>query len=397
MNGSFDLVRDPWIPAVGRDGSRATLSLLDLCARSPMLLDIALSRPVERAAVWGLLRYVSAMAWPRGLTVDGARRLLADPDPSPLTRALDGARWDLMDAAHPAFQDANVRPCNPRKWEDGLEPGTLTRYWRLPDDSLDPADAALMVLSVRQYDTAGIKTGLMDDPAVRGGRRYGGRVPPPGRLWRVRAMGGSLWESLVLSHPPVDGPRLRGTLIGAERRVLLRWDGGRATAIMVSVGAVTDTSDWLDAVPDALVRANGKGAVFPVRPVEQDTGDYRRRPVWRDWDAFRSNRLARHAMSVASGPVTFDVGAIVYGANNTVIADAWDGMLRVHPDRLSDETMGVLERVSKRVYPVTRRDRRDYGDAWALADRIVSRWLAEGGDTDPYPMVNRVLTEGGIL
>lgn len=397
MNVSFDLVRDPWVAAIRRDGTPVTLSLVDLFAQSAELVDIAYSSPLERAAVWGLLRYVSAMAWPHGLTVDGARRLLADPDPSPLARALDGVRWDLMDAERPAFQDAGVRPCNPRKWEDGLEPGTLTRYWRLPDESLDPADAALMVLSVRQYDTAGIKTGLADDPAVRGGRRYGGRVPPPGRLWRVRAMGGSLWESLVLSHPLVDGARLRNTLIGPERRVLLRWDGGRATAIMVSTGVVTDTSDWLDAVPDALVHANGKGVMFPVRPVEQDTGDYRRRPVWRDWDAFRSNRLVRHAMSVASGPVTFDAGAIVYGANNTVVADAWDVMLRVHPDRLSDGTVDVLQHVSRRVYPVTRRDKRDYGDAWMLADRIISDWLETGDDTDPYPMVNRVLTEGGIL
>ena len=96
-------------------------------------------------------------------------------------------------------------------------------------------------------------------------------------------------------------------------------------------------------------------------------------------------------------PIRFDAGAVVYGSNNTVVNDAWDAMLWVHPNRLDAGTVDVLDRMSRRTYPITRRDRRDYGDAWMLADRIISDWLETGDDTDPYPMVNRVLTEGGIL
>lgn len=397
MTVSFDLIRDPWVAAIRRDGTPVTLSLVDLFAQSAELLDITYSSPLERAAVWGLLRYVSAMAWPDGLTAGEAGRLIAHPDPTPILRVLDGRCWNLMDASHPAFQDATVSPCNPGKWGDGLEPGALTRYWRLPAERLTPADATVLLLTVRQFDTAGVKTGLVDDPDVRKGKRYGGRVPPPGRLWRIRAMGDSIWESLILSHPPVDGRRLRLTLIGPERRVLFRWENGFASSIIVSTGMITDTTDWLDAIPDALTRPDRKGEPRPVQPVETDTGDYRRRPVWRDWDAFTSNRLVRHAFETVRKPIRFDVSAVVYGSNNAVVNDAWDAMLWVHPNRLDAGTVDVLDRVSRRTYPITRRDRRDYGDAWMLADRIVSDWLGTGDDTDPYPMVNRVLTEGGIL
>ena len=40
MTVSFDLIRDPWVAAIRRDGTPVTLSLVDLFAQSAELLDI---------------------------------------------------------------------------------------------------------------------------------------------------------------------------------------------------------------------------------------------------------------------------------------------------------------------------------------------------------------------
>lgn len=208
----FNAARDPWIP-VQRGNTVERVSLSEALNDAHWIDGLSLGQPLAAAA---LLRVLVALTIrSQGLhSPDDARRLWVagrvDPQRTEdyLTEIFD--RFEVFHPEHPFLQVGGLRPTSGKpKGASGLllhvaSGNNVPLFSPLTegdDVTLEVADALVHLVTVLGWDTAAIKTGAMDDPAVKGGKTMGNPTGPLGQLGVVQLLGRNLFETLILNTP----------------------------------------------------------------------------------------------------------------------------------------------------------------------------------------------------
>ncbi|MDP4511811.1 type I-E CRISPR-associated protein Cse1/CasA [Nonomuraea turcica] len=228
---------------------------------------------------------------------------------------------------------------------------------------LPPAEAARWLLHAHCWDTAGIKSGAVDDPAVKAGKTTGNVTGPLGALGVIVPMGRTLFETLMLNIPigrqPVDDlPQWRRPFAQAAWHIrsatglldLWTWQARRIRLIPEQTDeglrvcrVVLCTGDRLQAIPEWEPHTAWTFQKAPKSP----TGTVRRprrhvpgKAAWRGMEALltaerqdsdggveTSILLSQLADVQADGFLPFDYPlqvqtiGIVYGTQSAVVED----------------------------------------------------------------------------
>jgi CRISPR system Cascade subunit CasA len=229
MSMRFSLIEEPWIPVV-KTGEPELVSLQDAlrCAQ-----DIqALTSPVA-TQIPAILRQVllPVVIDATGLPADEeewkTRWSGGRFDLDVITGYLEehAERFDLFHPAQPFAQVGGLRTMRGQTKPSSLlipsEAGgnnvpLFSSRTEAEAPTLTAAEAARWLLNVHCWDTAAIKTGVIGDPRVSGGKTTGNPTGPLGQLGVVIPMGRTLFETLLLNVPmqpdglhPADRPQWR--------------------------------------------------------------------------------------------------------------------------------------------------------------------------------------------
>lgn len=373
----FDLIDEPWVPVVGSDGTRRELSLWEALVGAP---EVARLAPETPTMVPALLRQVllpvvrHAYGAPRDEADWGRRWREGRLAPDVLDRYLDEHRdrFDLFHPMHPFGQVAGLRSAkdvlhSSSRLVPAIASGNNVPLFsvRTADEppAFSPAEAVRWMLHLQCWDTAGIQTGAVGDPRVKGGKVYGTPTGPLGQVGVVVPVGENLFETLMLNLPiraaelsPDDLPHWRRAPLTAEWQPrepeglldLFTWQARRVRLVPEEWGGRV-------VVRSVLVTAGDRTPVVP--PEEPHTtwrrvdkprpGDPPRRPrrhqpgreAWRGLDAllavrsghdadaaFDSSALLSQAADLrVSGqidpkyPLGVEVAGIVYGNMQAVV------------------------------------------------------------------------------
>lgn len=434
----FDLVHEPWVPVVV-DGEASRVSLLEALTDAHRIDGPGLEDPLVAVAVLrqvllpvyldavGVPRSPAAWAerWHRGeLDVEKTREYLVE----------HGALFDLFDPDRPFAQVAGLRT-----GKDETKPVSLllanaatgnnvpifaTRTEADPPP-LSPAEAAGALLATHCWDTAGIKSGALGDPMVKGGKTMPGPTGPSGQLGVIVPMGRTLAQTLLLNTPvipqglrPEDRPQWRAGLATAEwsqrpvlglldlltwqaRRVRLVPDKSPDAAVRVR-RVVLAAGDRLEKLPVDIEphsawrqvkdpRAGGSAQ----RPIRHEPG----RAAWRGMSSLlatgesgshevSSSLLLTQLASVrAEGLVPDDVPlqlltvGVAYGNQSSVVEDVMVDLLPLPVVALQEgEVRDLLQEVVEEAEELRRA-------ANQLGDNLR---LAAGGDKLPWDRSQRL-------
>lgn len=223
---SFNLVHEPWIPVLMRDGRNGTLSLMDVFARAPLISQVVAELPTVGAAIEGVLQAILRRSMDfyhlRGkkVTVAGAvQRAWFDWQPVAEGAAAYLRKWedrfDLLDSVAPFFQAAGLESTKGEvaglevllaDVPNGIPFLTMRRSESL--QSIEFAEAARWLVHAQAYDPSGIRG------AAKGDRRAtGGKVYPTGPGWDawfglISPRTGSVARDLLLATAPTGVGRL---------------------------------------------------------------------------------------------------------------------------------------------------------------------------------------------
>ncbi|MDI7276194.1 MAG: type I-E CRISPR-associated protein Cse1/CasA [Anaerolineae bacterium] len=180
MSQSFDLVREPWIPCLSRNGAPCELSLRETIVRAHDLREVAGESPLITGALYRLLLTILHRVYgPADESVwDGLwQRRRWDAAPLDAYLARWQGRFDLFDARHPFLQrsDARVKPRPVAillpEVASGHNPTLFDHHLEQAGMSLTPAQAARALLGALAFGLAGL-SGLpakfTDAPCARG-------------------------------------------------------------------------------------------------------------------------------------------------------------------------------------------------------------------------------------
>lgn len=285
MTPSYNLLHERWIP-VSTPGGGRHVSLRELFADAVDLTQVAHRSPAVSAAVFlhvvlgGYLDLAGVPITPEEWKQrwDNGR---IEPD------AIDAwvdeveARFDLFDPVAPFAQVADLEATNGEyKSVATLDPyrelGSATPLFWVPvptdEDWYNPADATALLIHALAYDTAGIKTGAVGDPEVKGGKLYGNQVGPRGQVGSVIPVGRNLFETILLNTPIVpdgladdDAPHWRRPPVAAawetrEPAGPLEW----LTWMSRRVRLVAETADNGKTIVTAAILAGGDRFTAPM-------------------------------------------------------------------------------------------------------------------------------------
>ncbi|KAA8881878.1 type I-E CRISPR-associated protein Cse1/CasA [Nocardia colli] len=218
---SFNLVNEPWIPVL-RNRKQTEVSLADAfrCADE---IELAVADPLETVAL--VRQVLLPIYWRSGVA------------------PADERKWAACWAAGRLFVDARdgaVAPSDERLRQYlrrfhsrfdlfGVEPFAQTPMLRTPGDdtrtaaalvlstpsgntvplfgvrtdaeppTLSPAKAVRAMLALQCWDTAGLKSGAVDDNSASAGKSYGNPVGPLGHFGVVVPLGTTLTRTLLLN------------------------------------------------------------------------------------------------------------------------------------------------------------------------------------------------------
>ncbi|MFD7745293.1 type I-E CRISPR-associated protein Cse1/CasA [Streptomyces sp. NPDC059698] len=284
---SFDLVSRPWLPVQYTDGSTGELSLRDVFARAADVRRLVGDLPTQELA---LLRLLLAILYDACDEADGRssgapatledwEALWESPDSFDVVAGyLDRYRdrFDLLHPERPFFQVAGLHTqkhevASLNRIVADVPNGEAFFSMRRPGvDRLGLAEAARWLVHTHAYDSSGIKSGMVGDDRVKGGKVYPQGVGWVGGLGGVFAEGADLRATLLLNlvatdedvltaEPKEDLPVWRrdpppgpGVLEGdpsvprpagprdlytwQSRRVLLHTEGPEATGVVLGYG-----------------------------------------------------------------------------------------------------------------------------------------------------------------
>lgn len=227
----FNLLDEPWIVVLHRDGRQQQVSILELLSNAQQFTTIGGEVPTQAFAITRLLLAFLHRALAGPATRDDwaglweADNLPSDRFASYADKLRD--RFDLFDPDKPFMQVAELRTKKNEVF--GLErivadvpngePLFTTRSAR-DLQKISAAEAARWLVHAHAFDTSGIKSGAVGDPSVKGGKGYPIGPGWSGQLGGVLLQGNDLRETLLLN------------LIGCD------------AASYVTIGGDTDVPAW---------------------------------------------------------------------------------------------------------------------------------------------------------
>lgn len=281
--GTFNLIDEPWIPVIDLDGAEVLVSIKEALRDSHRFRDITGELPTVR---FSILRILLPIIY-RALDEEADDPLLfwselwnQDTLPSELMDPyLDRwhHRFDLLSPTEPFMQVPDLRtPKDEWKPVDlivadvDVDSPLFTRRSEL--ESLSYPEAARWLIHANSYDYSGIKSGVVGDPRVKGGKAYPLGVGWAGWLGGIALTGRTLRETLLLNYIagltdmlPGDLPIWEHPVLAAgfrevdqigevgplhlmtwpQRRLRLRSDDERITGVVLSNGDALDyTMQW---------------------------------------------------------------------------------------------------------------------------------------------------------
>lgn len=219
MITKFNLLTEPWIPAVSVDDRVDNYSLLEIFDQATKLRRILGDVPTQEFAILRICLAVvhRAVAGPK--TEDRWFDLWEEGIPpfDEIKAYLEGYqdRFYLLHPTAPFMQVADLH----------TEKGVVSDLTKLIIDvpsghqyftmrsaeglaSISFEEAARWVIHAQAFDPSGIKTGVVGDPRVRGGRGYPIGTAWGGAIGGLFVEGATLWETLLLNLIPEDQPHL---------------------------------------------------------------------------------------------------------------------------------------------------------------------------------------------
>ncbi|MFE1252966.1 type I-E CRISPR-associated protein Cse1/CasA [Streptomyces fungicidicus] len=210
---SFDLVGQPWIQVLRSDGSQDELSLSQVFAQADDLQRVLGDLPTQEFVLVRLLLAVAHDALDGPGDIEEWAELWEDPNCfAPVEAYLEEhrERFDLLHPVTPLLQTPGLRTAKDEVFSlnrivADVPAGEPFFSTRLPDvGRLTFAEAARWVVHVHAYDTSGIKTGMVGDDRVKGGKVYPLGTGWAGGLGGVFVEGDTLRETLLLNLVAAD-------------------------------------------------------------------------------------------------------------------------------------------------------------------------------------------------
>ncbi len=201
---TFDLVTQPWVPAVGLDGAACVVGLRELLTRAHLLRRIAAEAPTMTAALYRVVLALfhrvygpqDVAAW-TALWATGA--LPTAPLDAYLARHAD--KFDLFHPQRPFLQCPQLRTVEPGT------PGKLVPYRAVGNNvtlfdhttagdqvTLTPAEAARWLVTAHAFDPGGMKTPYLKDKSSE--------KAPCNTFGVVLVEGSDLKQTLLLNAGP---------------------------------------------------------------------------------------------------------------------------------------------------------------------------------------------------
>lgn len=333
----FNLLDQPWIVALGRDGRQREVSILELFTDAEQFSSLGGEVATQGFAITRLLLAFLHRALDGPATYDDWAELWEAPGLPTEKLAAYAARvrdrFDLFDPHAPFFQVAGLHTAKDEVF--GLErlvadvpngePLFTTRSAR-DLSRISAGEAARWLVHVHAFDPSGIKSGAAGDPEVKSGKGYPIGPGWSGQLGGVLLQGSDFGQTLLLNligrdahsyvrigvegdvpawerHP--DGPTWqqrppRGAVelyTWQTRRVRLVGDGDGVTGVVLANGdkitpqnlhAVEPHSAWQHS--DAQSK-KAKSTVYMPRAHQPE------RSVWRGIAALLPSIAGRHTNS----------------------------------------------------------------------------------------------------
>ncbi|ROP44151.1 type I-E CRISPR-associated protein Cse1/CasA [Streptomyces sp. PanSC9] len=219
MTSEGDLVHDPWLTVVDRDGVQQAVGLWEALSQAHTIRRLEL--PVHTMLPVVLRQMllpvvIDALGTPRtrqewSERFDRGR--FSEDERDRLAHYLGpryGDRFRLFDPERPFAQVACMEALNGEtKSAAQLVPSVasgnnvplFSALSEADELLLTPGEAALWLLHVHCWDTASIKTGAVGDPQAKSGKTTGNPTGPLGQLGVVVPTGQTLYETLLLNTP----------------------------------------------------------------------------------------------------------------------------------------------------------------------------------------------------
>lgn len=279
MTGGYNLIDQPWIGVADADGTHHEWGIRQVLHEAGGIRGLDEGEAAYRAPVLRLLTAIAYRILPGPETgqdpMEQWRRLYDRDgfDPDLVDAYLDRwhDRFDLFDPDRPFMQYpglATRKGPRPLGLADPMARGIGPGQAYIPEEGVDPARAALMLLSIQAWDTAGIKPAADGSPSARNGHEY----PPhglPGQgmcglLDMAWMEGPDLYHTLLLGWappcrrkgdraawerplPPSPGPILgrrpegpADCLTWTGRRILLQGGPDGVDGAIVAYGDIVD-------------------------------------------------------------------------------------------------------------------------------------------------------------
>ncbi|WP_436501674.1 type I-E CRISPR-associated protein Cse1/CasA [Actinokineospora sp. HUAS TT18] len=205
---SFDLLTQPWVPALDRGGTPREVSLVEVFAQAHELRGLSGDLPTQVFATTRLLLAIlhRALSGPRDL--DEWCALWDAPTlPAAVIEDYLGKWSEHFDLLHPSTPFLQVADLHTAKGEVSdlarliadVPNGNKFFTTRQGPLSLGYAEAARWLVHCHAYDPSGIKSGAVGDSRVKGGKGYPIGTGWCGYLGGVLAEGQTLRETLLLN------------------------------------------------------------------------------------------------------------------------------------------------------------------------------------------------------
>lgn len=206
----FNLLDQPWIVVLGRDGRQREVSILDLFADAAQFSSLGGEVATQGFAITRLLLAFLHRALEGPVTYDDWGELWESPGlpTEPIAAYADRVRdrFDLFDPHTPFFQVADLHTAKGEV--SGLErlvadvpngePFFTTRSAR-DLSRISTAEAARWLVHVHAFDPSGIKSGAVGDPEVKNGKGYPIGPGWSGQLGGVLLQGNDFRQTLLLN------------------------------------------------------------------------------------------------------------------------------------------------------------------------------------------------------
>ncbi|WP_080792349.1 type I-E CRISPR-associated protein Cse1/CasA [Corynebacterium pacaense] len=422
---SFNLLDEPWIEVLSVDSTPSTVSIRQLLENADRYQRLAASLETVNFAILRVLLAILYRSWDSPVLRNKMRALrhwqqkwdeetVFDDDVQEyLTEVHD--RFDLRHPERPFLQVADLHTSK-NEWKsldifipDSGEVGDLFTM-RTDIESLSPAQAAQFLIHANAYDYSGIKSGAVGDSRVKGGRGYPLGIGWAGWLGGTILEGHNLRETLLLNYVPareqagsefdvpvweLEEQLTSGARSGYEttaenaaagpvelltwpqRRLRLRWDGDRVTAVLITNGdaigytiqdSIETMTPWRFSDPQST-----KAKAIRYMPATLQPG----RAVWRSLPNLLPNQdFAKAKSKYADGaptskpalnvewvgtlsaqgylepsfPIRLRMVSMLYGAKSSSYADVLADSLHVSAFLLSPEgeTLRSIARVAIR-------------------------------------------------